>query len=171
MKVLIAVSSKHGATREIAEAIGRRLTERGLEVEVRDVVDADDVSDFGAVVLGSAVYAGRWLAPARDYVDDHGEELSARPTWLFSSGPIGHPPRPAEGAVDVDAIVERTNPRDHRVFAGKLDPQGLDFAERAIAFAFRADAGDFRDWDAIAAWAGDIADALAQPSSNSPTGA
>jgi menaquinone-dependent protoporphyrinogen oxidase len=167
MRVLVAVASKYGATREIAEAVGRGLTERGHEVDVRDVADAGAVSEFAAVVLGSAVYAGRWLEAARAFVDEHALELAARPTWLFSSGPIGDPPRPVgDDAVHVDEIVERTKAREHRVFAGKLDRTKLSFGERAIAFAFRADVGDFRDWDAIAAWAVEIADTLAyQPSS------
>jgi len=46
------------------------------------------------------------------------------------------------------------------VFAAKLDKSKLSFPERALVFAFRAADGDFRDWDAIAAWAGEIADAL-----------
>ena len=50
--------------------------------------------------------------------------------------------------------------RDHRIFPGRLDRHRLGFAERALVFAFRAPDGDFRDWDAIAAWAGGIADEL-----------
>ena len=43
------------------------------------------------MVLGSAVYAGRWLEPAREYAATHAGGLRTRPTWLFSSGPIGEP--------------------------------------------------------------------------------
>jgi menaquinone-dependent protoporphyrinogen oxidase len=168
MRVLVAVASKYGATREIAEAIGRGLAAHGLEVEVRDVTDTRDLASVDAVILGSAVYAGRWLEGARAFVDEHEAELAAHPTWLFSSGPIGDPPRPTEDeAVHIDEIVQRTNAREHRVFAGKLDRTKLSFGERAIAFAFHAAVGDFRDWDGIATWANEIADALAtQPSSN-----
>jgi hypothetical protein len=42
MRVLVAVASRHGATREIAEAIGRTLRERGLDAQVRDVEEAGD---------------------------------------------------------------------------------------------------------------------------------
>lgn len=64
------------------------------------------VGGYDAVVLGSAVYVGRWLEPARELVDAHAEELAARPTWLFSSGPIGDPPKPeADDAVQIAEIA------------------------------------------------------------------
>jgi menaquinone-dependent protoporphyrinogen oxidase len=41
-----------------------------------------------------------------------------------------------------------------------LDKSLLSFGERAMVTAMRAPLGDFRDWDEIAAWAGDIAAAV-----------
>jgi menaquinone-dependent protoporphyrinogen oxidase len=96
MTVLVTAASRHGATREIAEAVGRALAERGVETDVREIEEAGDPAAFEAVVLGSAVYMGQWLEPARRYVEEHGEALSARPVWLFSSGPLGEPLRPVE---------------------------------------------------------------------------
>jgi menaquinone-dependent protoporphyrinogen oxidase len=161
MTVLVAVASRYEATREIAEAIGRRLGERGVRREVLSVGDVVGLEDYDAVVLGSAVYAGHWLTEARNFVDRHSQELRARPTWLFSSGPIGTPPRPSDDeAVRIDEILAATSPREHRVFAGRLDKTNLTFAERALVFAFRAAEGDFRDWKAVAEWADTIADAL-----------
>jgi menaquinone-dependent protoporphyrinogen oxidase len=161
MTVLVAAASKHDATQEIAEAIGRVLAERGLDVQVKPVEAVEDVQRYDAVVLGSAVYVGKWMAEARRFVEQHADELAARPTWLFSSGPIGDPPRPEAGtAVDVDAIVAATHAREHRLFAGKLDKSRLAFAERAVARAVRAPEGDFRAWEEIEAWAADIAEAV-----------
>jgi menaquinone-dependent protoporphyrinogen oxidase len=163
MTVLVAAASKHGATQEIAEAIGRALTERGVATEVKRIDDVADLAPYEAVVLGSAVYTGQWLEPARWFVDEHHDELAARPTWLFTSGPIGDPPKPAEDeAVRIGPIVEATRAREHRLFAGKLDRSKLGFGERAMVRAFRAQEGDFRDWDEIAAWAAGIAQALQQ---------
>jgi menaquinone-dependent protoporphyrinogen oxidase len=156
--VLVAVASRHGATREIADAVARTLRDEGLEVELADAADVTDVSRFDGVVLGSAVYVGRWLEPARELVDAYAEALASRPTWLFSSGPIGDPPKPeADDAVQITEIAERVGARGHRLFAGKLDKSTLGFGERAVVLAFRAPEGDFRDWDEIAAWARDVA--------------
>jgi menaquinone-dependent protoporphyrinogen oxidase len=161
MRVLVAVASRHDATHGIAEAIGRTLAGSGLDVDVRRLGNVSDVAGYQAVVLGSAVYMGQWLEPARDFVDVHADVLAERPTWLFSSGPIGDPPRPAgDDAVKIDEVVAKTGAREHHVFAGKIDKAKLGFGERAVMLAFRAPEGDFRDWDAIAAWAASIAGAL-----------
>ena len=55
MTVLVTAASRHGATREIAEAIGRTLVERGVAVDVTDPGEVSDLSGYEAVVLGSAV--------------------------------------------------------------------------------------------------------------------
>jgi menaquinone-dependent protoporphyrinogen oxidase len=162
MTVLVTAASRHEATQEIAEAIGRVLADRGLDVRVKPLEEVGGVEDYDAVVLGSAVYVGKWLEPARRFVERHRDELAARPTWLFSSGPIGDPPHPEEAtAVDVGEILAATGARDHALFAGRLDRSRLGFGERAVARAVRAAEGDFRAWPEIEAWAARIADSLA----------
>jgi menaquinone-dependent protoporphyrinogen oxidase len=160
MKALVVAASKHGASFEIAERIGSKLEERGIETVVADPGDIDSLEGIGAVVLGSAVYAGHWLAPAKDFVDRFDAVLATIPVWIFSSGPIGDPPKPEEDPVDVAEMQRRTDAVEHRLFAGRLDKSKLGFAERAIVAALRAPVGDFRDWDEIAAWTGAIAAAL-----------
>ncbi len=161
MRVLVAVASRHGATREIGEAIGRTLASSGVEAHVQAFEEAGELAAYDAFVLGSAIYMGRWLEPARDFVEANDETLAARPTWLFSSGPIGDPPRPAaDDAVQIDAVVAATNARDHRLFAGRLDKSALGFGERAMVLAFRVADGDYRDWAEIEAWSQEIAAAL-----------
>ena len=161
MNVLVTAASRHGATQEIAEAIGRTLSERGVTASVLPMADVSDLDGYDAVVIGSAVYMGQWLETARDFVEQHSETLSSRPTWLFSSGPIGDPPRPKEPeAVDVDDILLKTQTKEHQLFAGKLDKSKLGFGERAVMLAFRAVEGDYRDWGEIEAWASGIAQEL-----------
>jgi menaquinone-dependent protoporphyrinogen oxidase len=160
MKVLVTAGSKYGSTREIAEAIGEVLTERGLDIAVVPPEEVDSVDAYDAVVLGSAVYAGRWQQDVKELMDRVGDGLRGRPVWLFSSGPIGNPPKPEEDPVDAAEMMERSQAREHRVFAGKLVKQQLSFPEKAIVIALRAPEGDFRDWDAVRSWASGIADTL-----------
>jgi menaquinone-dependent protoporphyrinogen oxidase len=160
MRALISVASKHGATLEIGEAIAEVLRGSGLDSVVASPEDLDSIEEFDCVVLGSAVYAGHWMPEARDMVKRCGSQFAERPVWLFSSGPIGEPPKPEEEPVDVASIVAATKARDHVIFAGKLDRKVLGFGERAIVTAFRAPEGDFRDWDEVRAWAAGIAASL-----------
>jgi len=158
MRVLVTAATKYGATGEIAEAIGQELRERGLDATVGPPEEAGNVDGYDAVVLGSAVYAGHWLKAARELVDRQRDALAARPVWLFSSGPVGDPPKPEEDPVA--GLVAATGARDHRVFAGRLLRKQLGFADKAIAVALQVPDGDFRDWTAIREWAAGIADAL-----------
>lgn len=160
MKVLVSAASKHGATAGIAEAIGRRLTEAGHEVTVLAANEVAHAERYDAFVLGSGVYAGHWLAQGKDLVHEVARHAEGRPVWLFSSGPLGTPAVPDHDAVDVRHLVDAVTARDHQIFSGKLDKEVLGFAERAIVAAVRAPEGDFRDWEAIEAWAGDIAGQL-----------
>lgn len=172
MKVMVAAASKHDGTWGIAEAIGRVLSSRGHTVEL-DRLHPDEnppeASGFDAFVIGSGVYAGRWLAPARSFVASCQPALAGRPVWLFSSGPVGIVPRPAAGdAVDASAYVEQTGAREHRLFGGRIDRSHLGFGERALVGALGVEDGDNRDFDDIRAWAAAIADDLARLS---PAGA
>ena len=157
-KVLVAVSSKHGSTEEIAQCVGEMLTREGLDATVGAVDEVGDLSAFDAVVLGSAVYAGRWRKDARELAERIG--LLDRPplVWLFSSGPLGDPPLPADEPTDAPSLIEKTGAIEHRVFAGSLDKSNLSFGEKAIVSAVNAPDGDFRDWQEIESWAKSVAD-------------
>jgi menaquinone-dependent protoporphyrinogen oxidase len=160
MKVLVNAASKYGATSEIAQAVADVLAGRGCEVTVLPPEQVGTVEEFGAVVLGSAVYMGQWLKPARELAERSAAALAARPVWLFSSGPVGDPAKPADNPVDVTTILAATGARDHQIFTGKLARKHLSFPDRAMASAIRAAEGDFRNWAQIRAWATGIADTL-----------
>jgi menaquinone-dependent protoporphyrinogen oxidase len=157
MKVLVTAASKHGATTGIARAIGDGLAAHGLDVTVAAVEEVTVVDGYDAVVVGSAVYAGHWLKPALQFVERHADALVARPVWLFSSGPVGDPPKPDEEPVDAAWVVKETAAREHRIFAGMLDRSRLSLPEKAVVMALRAPVGDFRNWDDIRAWANGVA--------------
>jgi menaquinone-dependent protoporphyrinogen oxidase len=161
-KVLVAAASKHGSTEEIAEAIGEVLRAHGLEVDVKRMEDVDTVFPYDAYVLGSAVYMESWLRAAHRFVDLHAELIRTRPTWLFSSGPIGRPPHAAASeSFDAADLIAETGARDHHLFGGRLDKEHLALPERAFAGLLRVPEGDYREWDAVAAWATAIARSLA----------
>jgi menaquinone-dependent protoporphyrinogen oxidase len=160
MKVLVTAATRHGATGEIAQAIGEALRDQGLDPTVIEPEQVDTVDGYDAVVLGSAVYAGHWLKPARQLVDRCAGALAERPVWLFSSGPVGDPPKPEEDPVDVAEVLAATRAREHRVFAGRLVRKRLSFPEKAIVSALRVPDGDFRDWAGVTSWAAGIAKGL-----------
>jgi menaquinone-dependent protoporphyrinogen oxidase len=160
MKVLVSASSRHGATSEIAKAIADALAAEGIEADVRRPEEVASVATYDGVVLGSGVYAGRWLGPVKQLIEREAAVLATRPVWLFSSGPLGDPLKPEGDPEDMELLLKRTHAVAHRTFAGRIDKRQLGIAEKAIFAVVRAPEGDFRPWPAIAGWAAEIAGAL-----------
>jgi menaquinone-dependent protoporphyrinogen oxidase len=157
MRILVTAATKHDSTRKIADEIGRILSDAGLDVEVRKPDMVENVERYDAVVLGSAVYYGRWMAEATAFADRHRSALLQRPVWLFSSGPLGTDPKPEGDPENIAELSAAVGARSHRVFAGELDRSRLGVAEKLVVRAVKAPDGDFRDWGTIDTWAREIA--------------
>jgi menaquinone-dependent protoporphyrinogen oxidase len=166
-KVLVAYASKYGATKEIAEKIGLVLKDAGFSVDVLPAEKVPDVSSYKAVVLGSAVYIGGWRRQAARFLRVNEKTLAERPLWLFSSGPTG-PGDPVELVQGwrfpkaLQHIADRVKPLDIALFQGAAFPEKLSGIGRWLMKKVKAPLGDFRDWNAITAWAGTIAAKLQQ---------
>ncbi len=179
MKVLVAYASKAGSTRGIAEFIGERLRQQGMQVDVIEVGAVGNAKDYDAFVIGSAVYMFHWLKEAKKFASKNTALLVDRPVWLFSSGPVGTQSKDAKGRdlldasgpKELDELRALAKPRDHRVFFGALDGSRLTgtigfaykLARKSQAAREAMPEGDFRDWKEIEAWAMSIARALEVP--------
>lgn len=162
MKVLVVNESTYGSTREIAEAVTEELRQSGHAALVSDAADAPAPDGYGAVVIGSGLYMGRWLPGATRYLEEHAGALRRLQVWLFSSGPLGHDdPQPSGESPHAAELAASVGAREHATFAGRLDRSRLRWAHRLIVGAMKAPVGDFRDWEMVRAWAGSIAVALA----------
>lgn len=171
MNVLVAYATRHGATAGIAEHLASSLADLGLSTQARSVEEVHSLDGYDAVVLGGAAYMFHWLKPAVAFAKRHRKELVTRPVWLFSSGPLGTDTVDAEGNDILEAsrpkefemLAALLQPRGEQVFFGAYDPQAkpIGFGERLTRHMPAArdgiPAGDFRDWEAIGAWAEQIA--------------
>jgi len=179
MKVLVVYATRHGATKGIAERIAQVLQREGMSVRLSDADDPIAAAKYDAFVIGSAAYMGHWLKPATEFVRDNQGVLAQRPTWLFSSGPVGTDKVDKKGRDVVQESIPREfadfqvaiQPRSEQIFFGAFDPDqppvGLGERMGSMFFRFGAihealPAGDFRDWPLIEQWAGDIAKDLRQ---------
>ena len=168
-KILVAYATKYGSTEKMAEAIGDVLSQAGLPADVVPVDRVRDLTPYRAVILGSAVYIGKWRKEAVQFLKKNQQGLAERPVWLFSSGPTGEgdPVELLKGwrfPEGLQQTADRIRPRDTAVFGGVLDPKKLNAIERFVLKRMKAAMGDFRDWTAIEAWAGKIASELAAES-------
>ncbi|MET0551489.1 MAG: flavodoxin domain-containing protein [Vicinamibacteria bacterium] len=163
MRVLVAAASRHESTAEVAEQIARALSGAGHDVVRLRVEEVVDVTGYDAVVVGSAIYYGRWLRAALGLVEAHQAALARLPLWLFSVGALVDDAPAAAPPPLVAEVVRRTAARGHRSFRGALAAERLGWRERLAVLLVRAPYGDFRDWAAVRAWAETIAHALAEP--------
>ncbi len=174
MKVLVDYASRQGATAGIAGRIAERLRAAGLEADAFPAASAPDPSAYDAAVVGSAAYMFHWLDEATSFVGHHREALAARPTWIFSSGPLGTATVDDKGRDVLETTIPREfaevraaiHPRGEAIFFGAYDPDQKPvgawerLARMMPAFRDSTPVGDFRDWPAIEAWADGIADDL-----------
>jgi menaquinone-dependent protoporphyrinogen oxidase len=160
MNVLITAATRHGSTMQIARIIGAILQDRGIDTDIVEPDSVSSLADYDGVVLGSAVYMGRWLEPARQVIGRCSGDFVGRTVWLFSSGPLGEPAKPHGEPVDVERMRAATGAIDHKVFPGRLVKAELRLAEKVVAGGVHAPEGDFRSWDDVVTWALGIADFL-----------
>jgi menaquinone-dependent protoporphyrinogen oxidase len=157
MRILIAVATRHGSTLEIAEALAAELRRAEHEVEVCNISGDLHVEQYDAVLIGSAAYMGNWLPEARRFVEHQQAELRARPVWLFSSGPLSTDTETAVQPNRIAELMAQSGARGHQTFVGKLERAGLNVCEKLVMKLVKAPQGDFRNWDAIRAWAAAVA--------------
>jgi menaquinone-dependent protoporphyrinogen oxidase len=153
--ILIAYATKHESTHEVADAVAGRLRELGHEVDVRPAAEVGTVDAYGAVVVGGALYAGRWHRDARRFLAKHRAELSRLPVAVFAMGPLTLEPSQVDGSrkqLDHALAKERElQPVSVTIFGGVIDPAKLRFPFT------RMKTSDARDWTAIRSWADDLA--------------
>ncbi|MFD5467745.1 flavodoxin domain-containing protein [Kitasatospora sp. NPDC127059] len=166
MVVLVGYVSAHGSTREIAERIGTRLAESGCAVEVRPLDYMMTVDRYAAFVLGSAVHSRRWLPEAAAFLQRHRDALAHGGVWLFSVGmpaALRGPWRRFAGreeAIVLDALAPVPGLRGHRLFSGVVTREQIGRVGALLLRLLGGHPGDYRDWEAVDAWAREIAGEL-----------
>lgn len=158
-EILVAYATKSGSTREIAEVVAEQIRHAAHEVTVLDAAEVRSVEPYKAVVLGSALYSGRWRREAVKLLTRNEKTLARKPVWLFHSGPVGPQQVPQRAPRQVREIAARIGAEEPITFGGRLSSEtAVGFlAKRMVRIAV---AGDFRDWDEIRLWAYVISERL-----------
>jgi menaquinone-dependent protoporphyrinogen oxidase len=153
--ILVAFATKHGSTREVAEVVAGRLREHDVRTDVLPAADVHGLEPYEAVVLGGALYAGRWHGDARRFLRRHRRALGDRPLAVFALGPLTEKEEDMAGSrAQLDRALgtfEALHPVAVAVFGGVVDPAKLRFPFSHMP------ATDARDWERIRAWADEVA--------------
>ena len=163
-KVLVVYGTSTGCTAGVAERIGKALADKGASVEVVSAKEAPAADGYDAVLVGSGVRASNWHQPVKEWVAANTAALKAGKVAFYTVGLTlaSAPEKTAEVRAYTGPLIAETGiePVDVGVFAGCNEPKKFSFMERTIMKLMKAPEGDFRDWDAIDAWALEVAGPL-----------
>ncbi len=153
-KVLVAYASKNGSTAQVAEAIAETLREGGAVVDLGPAFAVKKpIEGYQLLILGGALYSGRWHSSAHRLLRRHRRELEGVRVAVFGMGPRNDTEEAWQRArAQLDRALGKRDwlrPVAVTVFGGVDPPK-------------KRTARDLRDWDAIRAWATSTA-ALAAP--------
>lgn len=162
MTILIAFATHSGATRTLAEQIADTLTAEGLVVELADVAADPDPAAYSATVIGSGIRIDAYERTFTRWADAHAEALASRPVALFSCSGSASDPAKHGHQKGTDAFLEHSGltPVAVQNFPGWVLMDRIPLHERIMLKTMRTPEGDFRDLDAVAAWARGIAPML-----------
>lgn len=158
-KVLVTYASKYGSTGGVADAIGKELCGKGMAADVALIKNAVNISSYQAVVIGSATYMGKLMPEAVNFVKKNRDILCQVPVAYFVVGATMFQPTDKNRAKALSfmdpilAAVPEIKPVDIGTFAGALDYSNLSWLNKQIMKSKGVPEGDFRDWNAIHAWA------------------
>jgi menaquinone-dependent protoporphyrinogen oxidase len=161
-KILVTYASRTGSTEEVAQFIGKTLSDLGETVDVISMNEVTDISKYNAVVAGSAIQAGKWLPEAVIFIETHKNELNQKSFAAFLVCMTLAMKKADSYSAFVsgflDPIRKMVDPKSEGLFTGILDinkiPSFVDRIKFRISVLFGVwKEGDHRNWQAIKTWA------------------
>ncbi len=161
-RILVTYASRAGSTAEVAETIGKTLSEGGMQVDVIPMTEVKDLSPYQSVVAGSAIRGSKWLPEAVQFIQTHRATLAQKRFAMFTvcitmamKNAENHQAGVMGWVAPVRAMV---NPLSEGLFAGMLDFNKLPFNWNTLMLRLTValgifPRGDHRDWTAIRTWA------------------
>ena len=149
--ILVAYATKHGSTGEVAEAIAATLRRADFAVDVMPAADVHNVDAYNGVVLGGALYMGRWHRDAVRFLDRFAVALDGKVLAVYAMGPLDLDDKDVSGSrKQLDHALAKSpaaEPDSIAIFGGVLDPSEHRFPFNHLP------AGDaMRSATPVAAW-------------------
>lgn len=158
-KILIAYASKAGSTAEIAARMGQMIAKNNTSVDVLPVNQVSDLSPYSAVIVGSAIRTSNVLPDALSFIEKNQAALQKIPFHVFIACMTLNEDTEANRetvSAYLDPVRALVKPATEGLFAGKMDLGKLPLFEQLLIRMMKAPRGDFRNWEQINAWAGNL---------------
>lgn len=158
-RILVAYATKAGTTAEIAARIGETISQKNQTVDVLPISRVKDLSGYSAVVIGSAIRMGSVLPEVKSFVEKNQAVLGQKPFSMFVACMTLNEDTEANRktvSAYLDPVRALVKPATEGLFAGKMDLGKLPLFEQLLIRMMKAPRGDFRNWEQINAWAGNL---------------
>ncbi|MBN2565797.1 MAG: flavodoxin domain-containing protein [Candidatus Eisenbacteria bacterium] len=163
-RILVTYGTWTGSTAEVAEAVADEIRQGGAAVDVAPAAEVHDVAAYDTIVLGTPVRASRLHRDVTAFVKRHAEGLSAAKVALFVScltmkeDTEENRQKSLEFLEPILKRLPRVSRDDVGLFAGAVFSdeervRKLPLRERLVLKMLSSQKGDYRNWDAIRAWA------------------
>jgi menaquinone-dependent protoporphyrinogen oxidase len=164
-KVLVTYSTRTGSTKGATECIREKLSDRGENTDIAPMQEVTDISQYSAVIAGSAIQAGKWFPEAMTFIQTHQHELKNKSFAAFLvcmtlAMPKGNSYR---GTVSswLKPVRDIVKPVSEGLFIGTLDLNKIPSFSDSLKFRISImtgvwKEGDHRDWDSIEKWTKDL---------------
>lgn len=164
-RILVAYATQSGVNIDVAETIGDTLREQGASVDVLKMGEIRSLEGYDGFVVGSSIREQAWLPDAITFLEAHRSRLAEASVAYYTLCMTLERDTP-ESREEVESYLAAVRERfpeivpvDEMSFAGALTYSRLDTPDLKIVLERAAQGhhpftqGDFRDWDAIRAWA------------------
>jgi menaquinone-dependent protoporphyrinogen oxidase len=161
-RILVAYATRYGSTAEIASAVGKELESAGHAVVVKEMKAVTSLEGYDAFVIGAPIYMGK-VIDINTFVRRFKDTLARKPVAAFAVGLAAatkYAKQVEESRKALDTSLAPIKPVAVTLFAGMLDPAKLSFIQRKMTEFVKSPTGDFRDWNAIAAWARELPESM-----------
>lgn len=162
MRVLVIYASSRGGTEGLARWVAEAFARHAIDTDIGAANFVDEIEEYDAIVIGGALYNGKWHEDAAWFVERHLETLRTKNVWFFSSGPLDD--SAGSGALapvaQVQDLARRIDIRGHMTFGGVLEPKSTGFLSSLLSWG---KPGDYRDPRLVEEWVGRIVTRLDQP--------
>lgn len=170
--VLVLYATYHGSTAQIAEFIRVKLNNGEITASVKSIEDYIDFSGYSGIIMGAPIHRGKWMEDAVEFVNKHRDKFDNLPFACFYTCMSKAKIPPSEETLDelssyqtaMRDLFPKLNPSQIGSFAGKLDYDKCNFLTKIVMWSILSknslEAGDYRDWQAIESWTGEIKEKL-----------
>ena len=83
-RILVTYASRSGSTAGVAEAIAKILREDGMQVDILPMQAVRDLSNYQAIIAGSAIRNSKWLPEAIQFIRAHQAILRHKSFAIFT---------------------------------------------------------------------------------------